>query len=115
NPHVNRPADWMIAGWPEPPEDPLAGVARIVHVVRDLQKAHPGLAVVGSGYSWLRQYFPQFAAAIVRNGWASLLGVGRGALAYPDFARDILRTGAMDPHKVCVACSACTQIMRDGG
>ena len=115
NPHVNRPADWMIADWPDPPEDPLTGVARILHVVRDIQRAYPDLPVVGSGYTWLRQYVPQFAAGAIRAGHASLVGLGRGALAYPDFAKDILQTGAMDPHKVCVACSSCTQIMRDGG
>ena len=37
------------------------------------------------------------------------------AFAYPDFARDIVQGRGMDPDKVCVACSACTQIMRDGG
>jgi len=115
NPHVNRPADWMIADWPDPPEEPLTGVARIIHVVRDVQRAHPDLPVVGSGYTWLRQYVPQFAAGAIAAGWASLVGLGRGALAYPDFAKDILREGAMDPHKCCVLCSACTQIMRDGG
>ena len=37
------------------------------------------------------------------------------ALAYPDFAKDILTKGKLDPNKVCIACSACSQIMRDGG
>jgi len=115
NPHVNRPADWMIADWPDPPEDPIAGVARIVGVARDIQRAHPDLPVIGSGYTWLRQYVPQFAAGAIRAGWCGLVGLGRGALAYPDFAKDTLRGGAMDPRKVCVACSSCTQIMRDGG
>ncbi|MFQ6036580.1 MAG: FAD-dependent oxidoreductase, partial [Sedimentisphaerales bacterium] len=32
-----------------------------------------------------------------------------------DFAKDIITTGRMYPEKVCVSCSACTQIMRDGG
>ena len=114
NPHVNRPADWMIAHWPEKPEHPLLGVNRIVQVVREIQQAHPGFPVIGSGYSWLRQYTPAFAAAAVQNGWASLIGLGRGSLAYPDFPRDLFETGRMDRHKVCVACSSCTQMMRDG-
>ena len=38
NPHVNRPADWMIADWPEPPEEPLAGVARLIGIAGDLQQ-----------------------------------------------------------------------------
>jgi glutamate synthase (NADPH/NADH) small chain len=37
------------------------------------------------------------------------------AFAYPDFAKDILQKGKLDANKVCLACSACTQIMRDGG
>jgi len=115
NPYVNRPADWMISDWPDPPEDPITGLIRIIEVVRDIQKAHPDFTIIGSGYSWLRQYVAQFGAGLVRDGWTTMVGLGRGALAYPDFAKDILESGRMDPHKVCVACSSCTQIMRDGG
>ena len=114
NPHVNRPADWLIADWPDPPEDPIEGVSRIVHVARQVQEGVGEFPIIGSGYTWLRQYMPHFAAEFVARGWVSLVGLGRGALAYPDFARDAL-SGGMDPQKVCVACSSCTQIMRDGG
>jgi len=37
------------------------------------------------------------------------------AFAYPDYAKDIINDGKMYPEKVCVSCSACTQIMRDAG
>jgi len=53
------------------------------------------------------------AAAVLRRGWADIAGVGREAFAYPDFARDLLNTGAMNPRKCCMACSRCTQLMRD--
>lgn len=115
NPHVNRPADWMIANWPEAPEHPLKGVARFVHIVRQVQQANKDLAVIAGGYSWLRQYMPFVAAAAVEAGWTTMVGLGRGALAYPEFARDIITGKGMDAHKVCIACSSCTQIMRDGG
>jgi NADPH-dependent glutamate synthase beta subunit-like oxidoreductase/2,4-dienoyl-CoA reductase-like NADH-dependent reductase (Old Yellow Enzyme family) len=115
NPHVNRPFDLPVAGAPMPPESPLEGVARFVEIVRGIQTAVPGLAVVGGGYSWLRQFFPHLAAAQVRRGAVSLVGLGRMAFAYPDFARDLAKHGRLDPLRVCVACSACTQIMRDGG
>ena len=115
NPYVNRPADWMIAHMPDPPEHPLEGVVRLVQLAGEVQRAYPDLCVVGTGYSWLRQYFPHFAAAAIERGWVSVAGLGRGSFAYPDFARDILAAGRMDPQKVCVACSSCTQIMRDGG
>ena len=115
NPYVNRPADWTVAGSPDSPEHPLEGVARLIHITRDIQQSLKTLTVVGCGYTWLRQYMPYFAAGAIEQRWAGIVGLGRGALAYPDFARDILQTGRMDPHKVCVSCSSCTQIMRDGG
>jgi NADPH-dependent glutamate synthase beta subunit-like oxidoreductase/2,4-dienoyl-CoA reductase-like NADH-dependent reductase (Old Yellow Enzyme family) len=115
NPYVNRPFDLPVAGGALPPEPPLAGVARFVHIVRGIQAAVPQVAVIGGGYSWLRQFFPHAAAGAVRAGWVSLVGVGRMAFAYPDFARDIQEKGGLDPLRVCVTCSACTQIMRDGG
>jgi len=95
--------------------DLLGGVARLAAIARDLQRAHPGFPLVGSGYSWLRHLFPQVAAGVVGEGWAGLVGLGRGALAYPGFARDILRNGRMDAGKACITCGKCTTIMRDGG
>jgi NADPH-dependent glutamate synthase beta subunit-like oxidoreductase/2,4-dienoyl-CoA reductase-like NADH-dependent reductase (Old Yellow Enzyme family) len=115
NPHVNRPFDLPVAGAPMPAESPLEGVSRFVGIVRRIQTEFPELAVVGGGYSWLRHLFPNVAATEVRNGGVSLVGLGRMAFAYPDFARDLAEHGRLDPEKVCVACSACTQIMRDGG
>jgi 2,4-dienoyl-CoA reductase (NADPH2) len=115
NPHVNRPFDLPTTGAPIPPESPLEGVARFVGIVRQVQTAFPDLPVIGGGYSWLRQFFPHVAAANVRQGYASLVGLGRMAFAYPEAVRDLREHGALNPLKVCVACSACTQIMRDGG
>ena len=115
NPHVNRPYDLPVVGAPLPPESPLEGVARFTGVVRRIQEEFPAMAVIGGGYSWLRHLLPYVAAAHVRNGWVSLVGAGRMAFAYPDFVRDIMEKGKLDPQKACVACSACTQIMRDSG
>jgi NADPH-dependent glutamate synthase beta subunit-like oxidoreductase/2,4-dienoyl-CoA reductase-like NADH-dependent reductase (Old Yellow Enzyme family) len=115
NPHVNRPFDLPVSGAPIPPENPLEGVARFVGIVHRIQSEHPDLPVIGGGYSWLRQFLPNVGAAHVRNGWVSLVGMGRLAFAYPNAPRDLMEKGKLDPEKVCVACSACTQIMRDGG
>ncbi len=57
---------------------------------------------------------PYVAAGVIRSNWATLIGQGRGAFAYPDSVKDLLTTGRMDPAKACVTCSGCTQIMRDG-
>jgi len=115
NPHVNRPFDLPVAGAPVPDENPLSGVARFISVVRRIQEEFPDMLVVGGGYSWLRQFLPNVAAASVRNGWVSLVGLGRMAFAYPDLPLEVAAGRAPDPERVCVACSACTQIMRDGG
>ncbi|MHB9133638.1 MAG: oxidoreductase [Armatimonadota bacterium] len=115
NPHVGRPFDFPIKGMYTPEEHPLETLHRFIHITRGVQEAFPGMMVVGTGYTWVRQFYPYIAAALVEKGWVSVAGLGRGGLAYPDFARDILQTGTMAPKKSCVTCSACTQIMRDGG
>jgi len=115
NPHVGRPFNEpIVGGYPEP-EHPLVGVARLVNVTGQIQKAYPDMTFVGTGYSWLRTLMANVGAANKTNGLVTIIGGGRMAFAYPDFARDIVRKGKMDSEKVCIACSACTQIMRDGG
>ena len=114
NPHYGRPYDRPIAGFDAPDEHPLAAVARFVNITREIQQAFPELPVVASGYGWLRHLMPNVAAGVVRSKWATLIGQGRGAFAYPDSVKDVLTLGRMDPAKTCVTCSACTQIMRDG-
>lgn len=115
NPYLTRPYDTPPHGLPIPEEHPLVGVDRAFRVARELQAAFPEMVVVGTGYSWLRQYLGYAAAANLRAGAQHIAAVGREAFAYPDFARDLLAKGAMDPGKVCLACSKCTDIMRDGG
>ncbi|MDW7673735.1 MAG: NADH:flavin oxidoreductase [Bacillota bacterium] len=114
-PQVTRPFDQPVIGADLPEEHPLESVARLFYLCEELQKAEPSLAVVGSGYSWLRQFFPYAAAANIANGAATLVGLGREAFAYPDFAKDLLTSGILNNNKLCIACSKCTQIMRDGG
>lgn len=111
NPHVNRPYD---SGPYEPPEHPLAGVARMCACAAEVKRLCPELPVVGSGNSYLRGFSSNQAAGMVENGWADVAGFGRMAIAYPDFASDLLKKGALDPRKCCVACSRCTQLMRAG-
>ena len=98
NPHVNRPFDLPTSGAPLPAENPAGrrGALRR-HRAHASRKPFPDMAVIGGGYSWLRQFFPNVAAANVRKGWVSLVGAGRMAFAYPDFARDLARPGAARP------------------
>ena len=114
-PHFGRPFDRPIEGGEVPPEHPLVGVARWVRLTSAAQSAAPGLRVVCGGLSWLRQFSPQVAAALVGSGRASLFGVGRQAFAYPDWAGDLAAQGALDPRRVCTACSKCSEMLRGGG
>ena len=114
-PHVGRPFDRPLAGGSLPDEHPLEGVARLFDQVRQIQQAVPDMVIIGTGYSWLRHYFGYSAAANIRREWTTVVGVGREALAYPDFAKDLLTRGKLDPKKTCVTCSLCSQVMREGG
>jgi NADPH-dependent glutamate synthase beta subunit-like oxidoreductase/2,4-dienoyl-CoA reductase-like NADH-dependent reductase (Old Yellow Enzyme family) len=115
NPHIGRPFNEPIVGGYQEPEHPLVGVVRLINLAGQIQKEFPDIAIVGTGYSWLRTLFANLAAANKASGLVTLAGAGRMAFAYPDFAKDILTHGKMFPEKVCVGCSACTQTMRDGG
>ncbi len=115
NPHVGRPFNEPIVGGYDEPEHPLTGVARLVDLTGQMQQAYPDIALVGTGYSWLRTLMANVGAANKANGLVTIVGGGRMAFAYPDFPRDIVTKGGMDPNKVCIGCSACTQIMRDAG
>ena len=111
-PHFGRPFDRPMPGTPVPDEHPLEGVARHLRIASELQRAVPGTAVVGAGYSWLRRFFPNVGAAMVRAGRAAVIGQGRGALAYPDFPKDLAAKGRLDPRKVCTSCSGCSRLLR---
>ncbi|MBQ7039054.1 MAG: flavin oxidoreductase/NADH oxidase, partial [Clostridia bacterium] len=110
NPHVNRPFN---QGPYVSPEAPLFGVERMMPGVGEIQKAYPGLKVVGSGFSYMGKEGENLAAGAVEKGICSLVGFGRQAFAYPEFAKDIL-SGGMDDKKVCLACGKCSELMRAG-
>ncbi len=112
NPHVNRP---FASGTYDPPEHPMAGVARMLTGIAEVAAAVPGMRVISSGLSYLGAVSPHIAAAAVEKGWFDFAGYGRETLAYPDCARDICREGGLDPKKVCLACGKCTEIMRTPG
>lgn len=109
NPHVNRPYD---GGGYEPPETQLVGVSRLLDAAAHMKKTCPGITLIGTGYSYLRQFAPQVAAGAIGSGMTDAAGFGRLAFAYPDFAKDILEKGQLDTRKVCLTCSKCTAMMR---
>ena len=113
-PQYGRPFDMPVRGGAVPDEHPLTGVARHIRIAGALQREFADLAVIGSGYSWLRQFFPYAAAAAVREKRTSLIGLGRGSLGYPDFARELAEKGRLHPARVCTTCSQCSELLRAG-
>lgn len=112
NPHVNRP---YAQGGYQPPEHPLAGVARMLEGIATLKKANPQMAMICSALSYLGVAAPNVVAAYLQNGGFDMAGFGRTIFAYPDFAKDVLKNGAMEKNKICICCSKCTEIMRTPG
>ncbi len=114
NPHVGRPFDRPVAGTGPSPEHPLAGVVRLLGLAGEMQAAAGRVPVVATGLSWLRQFWPNVAAAVVERGQAAFAGLGREAFAYPDAPADLMAHGSLDQTKCCIACSKCTELMRLG-
>jgi 2,4-dienoyl-CoA reductase (NADPH2) len=114
-PHYGRPYDIPLLGMAPPDEHPLVGVQRLLGLTAELQKSFPALPLVGTGYSWLRHFFPNVAAAMVQTKKVSIIGLGRGALAYPEWLDDLAEKGVLNPRKVCTTCSRCSQLLRGGG
>jgi NADPH2 dehydrogenase len=112
NPHIGRPFEKPDEGNYWPPEHPLIGVARHFEICATLQQAFPSLIFVGTGYSWLQHFQINAGAANIRDGRVSLMGIGRGALAYPEFASDALTKGELDPTRTCKTLTFCTYLMR---
>ena len=111
NPHVNRP---FAKGGYTPEEHPLQGVSRMLLGTEALKQAVPEIKLICSGISYLGLTAPHVTAAMIGRGGFDLAGFGRTIFAYPDFARDILSTGEMKKEKLCLCCSKCTELMRNG-
>ncbi len=112
NPHVNRP---YAKGGYEAPEHPLVGVTRMLEGTAQIKKQVGDIKLICSALSFLGVAAPNVAAAYIENGGFDFAGFGRTVFAYPDFAKDIIKKGKMDPKKCCICCSKCTEIMRKPG
>ncbi|MFQ5628216.1 MAG: NADH:flavin oxidoreductase [bacterium] len=114
NPHIQRPALFPPSNGYQPPEDPLIGVARQINVTAELKKQFPNLLIVGSGYSYLQEFLPNVAHAVIGEGKADFVGLGRMALSYPELPADILAGKPLKRKKLCRTFSDCTTAPRSG-
>ncbi|HEV2603689.1 MAG TPA: hypothetical protein VGU24_08535 [Microvirga sp.] len=114
NPHVTRPALYPPSDGYHPPEEPLVGVMRQLELVRELKASFPDLLFMGSGYTYLQEFLPNVAQAVVRQGWVDIVGLGRMTLAYPDLPLDILSGRGVQKKRLCRTFSDCTTAPRNG-
>jgi len=109
NSYVNRPNDI------EKNEPPLLGISRMFSVAGAIQKELGNTPVVGTGFSYLREFIPFAAAGEIIAGKCSFVGLGRMSFAYPDFPRDVLKNNLPKADVLCTTCGKCAQLLRAGG
>lgn len=114
NPHIQRPALFPPSDGYAPPEDPLVGVARQIGVVSQLKEKFPALAIVGSAYTYLQDWLPNVAQAVIRARRADFIGLGRMMLAYPEFPADVLTGRSLNRKRICRTFSDSTTAPRNG-
>jgi NADPH2 dehydrogenase len=114
NPHVQRPAIFPPSDGYQPPEDPLVGVARQIQATRQCRETVPDMPIVGTGYTYLQDFLPHVAQAVVREGWVDFVGLGRMVLSYPDLPADILAGRELRRRGICRTFSDCTTGPRNG-
>ena len=114
NPHIQRPALYPPSDGYLPPEDPLVGVARQMEATRQLKQRFPNLLMVGSGYTYLQDFLPHVAQAVVREGWVDFVGLGRMVLSYPEFLWEASAGTQIQRKLVCRTFSDCTTAPRNG-
>lgn len=115
NPHIQRPAAYPPSDGYQPAHDPLIDVVRQINVVRELKANAPeNLILIGTAYSYLQEYMPHVAQAVIREGWTDMVGLGRVTLSYPNILSDAMTKGKLTPKVICRTFSDCTTAPRNG-
>lgn len=114
NPHIQRPAIFPPSDGYLPPEDPLVGVARQIHLAHQIKSACSGVFFVGSGYTYLQEYVANVGQAAVREGMVDAVGLGRMVLSYPELPADVLSGETPKRKLICRTFSDCTTAPRKG-
>ena len=68
----------------------MLGVARQVEATAQIARYTPEMTVIGSAYTYLQEWLPHVAQAVIGAGDASMVGLGRIALSYAHLPDDVL-------------------------
>ena len=107
--HVTRPFD---KGKYQPEEHPFLGLDRMIHGIGAVKKAVPEMTILASAPTYLRRYADLYSAGAIEEGFCDGMLFGRMAFADPDFANEIIKTGRIDPKRVCMTCGCCGDLIR---
>jgi NADPH2 dehydrogenase len=113
-PHIQRPAYFPPSDGYQPPEDPMAGVARQLETVRQIKAVCPEAVITASALSALQDWLPHVTQAAVRQGYTDLVGLGRMVLSYPELPADVLAGRPLQRKRICRTFSDCTTAPRNG-
>jgi 2,4-dienoyl-CoA reductase-like NADH-dependent reductase (Old Yellow Enzyme family) len=114
-PHLQRPASFPPSDGYQPAYDPLVDVERQIQAVREVKaRAGDALYVIGSGYTYLQEFLAPVATAVLRQGWADAIGLGRAVLSYPAMLTDAAAGRSLEKKLICRTFSECTTAPRNG-
>ena len=113
-PHIQRPAYFPPSDGYQPPEDPLVGVARMIAAIAEITRQHPNMAFVAAGLSYLQEWLPNVGQALIAQGTAHAIGLGRMILSYPQMPADVMAGRQLDRRLICRTFSDCTTAPRSG-
>lgn len=108
NAYVNRPNDVDRS------EPPLQGVSRMLSIAGEVQRCVPDIPVVGTGFTYLREFVPFAAAGEINAGRCAFAGLGRMSFACPDYPKKVLSGEIPPADLLCVTCGKCAGLLREG-
>ncbi len=114
-PQITLPFNTPIKGEILPNEHPLYGVYRLLNLATLIKNHLPDdTVVIGSGFSYLRQFAGYIATGMAHEKNLDICGFGRMALANPNFPKQIFQDGVINKNEVCITCSKCSEFMKLG-
>ena len=114
NVHIQRPAYFAVADGYPPPVHPLDNVEKHLKIVAEFKKLCPDVLFVGSGYTCLQDYLANVGEAVLRQGGADFIGIGRMVLSYPELCDDVLNHRELNHCRICRTIGDCTNAPRHG-
>ena len=94
--------------------DQYFGAACLLQATKELKETEPDMIFVGTGLSVFEKYSGNVGAGGISQGWFDIAAYGRQALAYPEFAADLLEKGQLDCKKLCILCDKCHELSMIG-